>query len=116
MDFNTKYHGDLCIVTLLADRLDAARAVQFKEGLKTIADDAVYAMLLDLSQVQFLDSSGLGALVAHLKYMGVERRFELCSLAPSVAKVFKLTRMDSVFKIYPNLETALQSNSTFAEG
>jgi len=109
MDFNIEQQNELWVVTPTGDRLDAAQAVAFKEALKQIVDDGANVMLLDLSNIQFLDSSGLGALVAHLKYMGVERQFELCGLTPTVEKVFKLTRMDGIFKIYSDRAAAFLS-------
>ncbi len=57
-------------------------------------------VVLDLSSVGFLDSSGLGAVVAVMKALGPVRRLELSGLTPTVEKVFRLTRMDSVFIIH----------------
>jgi anti-sigma B factor antagonist len=107
MNFETETHGEKLVVKLMENRLDAALAVRFKDGLKTLVDDGVDYLILDLHQVSFMDSSGLGALVGHMKYMGTERNFELCGLSPTVEKVFKLTRMDSVFTIHDNLAAAV---------
>lgn len=59
--------------------------------------------ILDLSGVAFLDSSGLGAVVAVMKMMAPDRPLELSGLTPTVDKVFRLTRMDSVFTIRTEL-------------
>jgi anti-sigma B factor antagonist len=107
MNFETETHGEKLIVKLMEDRLDAALAVRFKDGLKTLVDGGANYLVLDLQQVAFMDSSGLGALVGHMKYMGTERNFEICGLSPTVEKVFKLTRMDSVFTIHDDLAMAL---------
>ena len=80
-------------------RLDAAVAIQFKDRFRELLGDEVESVTLDLSGVEFLDSSGLGAVVAVMKYAGPERRFALTGLTPPVRKVFKLTRMDTVFRI-----------------
>ena len=42
-----------------------------------------------------------------MKHMGVTRKLTLAGLTPTVDKVFRLTRMDSVFKIFPTLDGAL---------
>jgi anti-sigma B factor antagonist len=63
-------------------------------------------VVLDLGQVTFVDSSGLGAIVAVMKSMGDGRRLDLASLTPDVAKVFRLTRMDTVFLIHADLDRA----------
>jgi anti-sigma B factor antagonist len=57
-------------------------------------------VILDLAQVDFLDSSGLGAVVAVMKVLGPTRKLELAGLTPTVEKVFRLTRMDQVFTIH----------------
>ncbi len=49
------------------------------------------------------NSSGLGAVVAVRKFLGPDRVLELAGLTPAVEKVFRLTRMDSVFVIHPEL-------------
>jgi anti-sigma B factor antagonist len=84
-------------------RIDAAAAIRFKEEMRTATAQRGGPVLLDLSQVDFLDSSGLGAVVAVKKLLGTTRPLELAGLTPTVAKVFRLTRMDSVFVIHPDI-------------
>jgi len=111
MYFEKEEHGDVTVVCITEDRLDAALAIRFKDALKSLVDEGTDHMLLDMQNVGFMDSSGLGAVVAHMKYMGTERVFEICGLSSTVEKVFKLTRMDSVFKIYPDVATALAEDA-----
>ena len=59
---------------------------------------------VNLDQVEFIDSSGLGAVVSVMKHLGKGRKMDLCALTPTVEKVFRLTRMDSIFSIYATLE------------
>lgn len=91
------------IVRVQQARLDAAIAIEFKEEMRkaTSACSAASPVVLDLAQVTFLDSSGLGAVVAVMKLLAPERRLELAGLTPAVEKVFRLTRMDRVFVIHP---------------
>lgn len=100
MDLATETQDDLLIVRALEDRIDAAGAIQFKEQMRTICQNPLPRVMLDLSRVSFLDSSGLGAVVAVMKLLGPARRLELAALTPTVAKVFRLTRMDTVFTIH----------------
>ena len=94
-------------VTVEANRIDAGSAIQFKDKFREVIEDVEGKIVLDLSQVDFLDSSGLGAVVAALKLLGSDRSLSLAGLTPTVAKVFRLTRMDSVFTIHDDAETAL---------
>jgi len=94
-------------VNVDAERIDAAGAIQFKDRFREVVQDSGGRIVLDLSKVEFLDSSGLGAVVAAMKLLGADRKLELVGLTPTVEKVFRLTRMDSVFTIHPDLPTAL---------
>lgn len=77
-------------------RLDAAVATTFKDRVRNLAAHAGDVVTIDLSEVDFLDSSGLGAIIAIFKSMPAGRRLELIGVSPNVERVFKLTRMDSV--------------------
>lgn len=106
MEFETTKNGAITHLKMKATRLDAAQAIGFKENVRAIADDGADYILLDMSNVEFMDSSGLGALVSVLKYMGVEKKFEITGLTQVVEKVFKLTRMDEVFCVHNSAEDA----------
>ncbi|MDF0598803.1 STAS domain-containing protein [Psychromarinibacter halotolerans] len=95
------------IVRATQPRLDAVVAVQFKDAFRDVTADAQNRVVLDLSAVEFLDSSGLGAIVAAMKHLAPDRRLELAGLGPIVTKVFSLTRMDTVFAIHADVEQAL---------
>jgi anti-sigma B factor antagonist len=96
------------VIRVDEDRIDAAGAIQFKEQMRVLVatDDPV--VILDLSKVAFIDSSGLGAVVAMLKLVGADRQFQLSGLTPTVEKVFRLTRMDTVFTIHRALPDDLR--------
>lgn len=93
--------GDRLVIEVAEPRIDAAVAIEFKERMRDLIKDAPERVVLELSNVSFLDSSGLGAVVAVMKLLAPEKRLELAGLTPTVEKVFRLTRMDSVFVIHP---------------
>jgi anti-sigma B factor antagonist len=97
--------GDL-LVAVREARIDAASAIQFKDEMRRLTNGQASRVVLDLGAVAFLDSSGLGAVVAAMKQLGPGRRLELAALSPAVAKVFRLTRMDTVFTIHERAEDA----------
>ncbi|MEL6585383.1 MAG: STAS domain-containing protein [Pseudomonadota bacterium] len=100
MQMTSDIQGDLLVVTPQEERLDAAGALAFKEQMHSHINAHADRIVLDLGHVLFLDSSGLGALVAVMKALGGTRKLELASCQPAVLKVLKLTRMDSVFTIH----------------
>lgn len=109
MDIATSRAGQALVIAVNDSRIDAAVAIEFKEAVRTAAEAPGSPVILDLSRVTFLDSSGLGAVVAVMKLLGPDRRLELAGLTPPVAKVFRLTRMDGVFTIHPTPPGALQA-------
>jgi anti-sigma B factor antagonist len=109
MQLSTTAGETVVSVQVMEDRIDAASAIQFKERMRDIIQAKAPRFVLDLALVQFLDSSGLGAIVAVKKLLGADRSMELAGLTPTVEKVFRLTRMDSVFTIYPTLDVALSN-------
>lgn len=97
------------LVTVGDPRIDASVAIQFKDRMRELTQGVEGRILLDLGRVDFVDSSGLGAIVASLKLLNPGQSLELASLSPTVAKVFRLTRMDKVFPIHESLEQAIGS-------
>ena len=101
MEITARKRGPALIVSVNDARIDAAVAIEFKEAIRAEAGESDGPVILDLSKVTFLDSSGLGAVVAVMKLLGKDRPLELAGLTEPVAKVFRLTRMDSIFTIHP---------------
>ena len=106
MNLESKDDGDLQVVTVVEDRIDAAAAIRFKDRMRVLTASGTPHVVLDLSAVEFIDSSGLGAIVAAMKQLGGTRRLDLAGLTPTVDRVFRLTRMDSVFTIHDSLADA----------
>ena len=100
---------DMLVVEVQESRIDAASAIQFKERMREVTQDPSPRVVVDMSRVGFLDSSGLGAVVAVMKLLGPARKLELAGLTPTVEKVFRLTRMDSVFTIHTAVPGGLRN-------
>ena len=95
------------VITVDNSRIDAAIAISFKDQMRDMTSDGPQRVVVDMTKVDFIDSSGLGAIVAALKQVPDGRSFELAALSKTVGKVFALTRMDSVFTIHDNVDAAL---------
>ncbi|MCV2867234.1 STAS domain-containing protein [Defluviimonas sp. WL0002] len=100
MKLETATAGEALVVRVEEERIDAACAIQFKDQMREIALAAPPRVILDLAPVRFVDSSGLGAIVAVMKFLAPARQLELSGLTSNVARVFHLTRMDKVFTIH----------------
>jgi anti-sigma B factor antagonist len=101
MNIGTDMVGGALVARVDEDRIDAAVAIRFKDRMRELtADTPSDRVILDLSRVAFIDSSGLGAIVSVMKLLAPARPLELAALTENVAKVLRLTRMDTVFAIH----------------
>jgi anti-anti-sigma factor len=87
--------------------VNASNAPEFQRQLTTaISSTQDSIVLVDMAQVESLDSAGLMALVSALRMAhNLNRRFSLCSVSPSLRIIFELTQLDKVFEIFENKTT-----------
>lgn len=111
MQLTAEQFPDATVITVLESRIDAAGAIAFKDRMRELVDGGPDRVVLDLSDVDFVDSSGLGAIVAAMKLLAPDHRLELAALSATVQKVFRLTRMDSVFIIHETASVAVGGQS-----
>ncbi|UWR22008.1 STAS domain-containing protein [Sulfitobacter sp. S190] len=89
------------------DRLTAANAKTFKDDVTRLIDRGSAQLVIDFNDVTFVDSSGLGALVGVLKKIGHRGDLAVCGLNSDVAQMFRICRMDQVFKTFGTVEGAV---------
>jgi len=106
MELNVNARGDDVVISAAEPRIDATVAIAFKDQMREATDGVSGRVVLDLGAVEFIDSSGLGAIVAAMKQLSGNRKLELAALSPPVAKVLRMTRMDSVFPIHDSVASA----------
>lgn len=97
----------IAVVTFEEERIDAVNSLGMKEQLGGLIETGKAQLILDLANVRFIDSSGLGMLVTLLKRAGMRGGVVVCRLQAPVAATFKLARMDRVFPIFPDVPAAL---------
>lgn len=85
--------------------LDGTKASDFRSQIDRSVTEGAKVILVDFSDVTFMDSSGLGALVLALKTIrGAGLKMFLCSINEQVKMLFELTSMDRVFEILTDKE------------
>ena len=107
MQLDQRNAGEALVVTPLEERLDARVATDFKERMAELIASGNTKIVMDLSKVEFIDSSGLGAIVSSLKRMGGRGDLVVCGLQETTMTMFKLTRMDRVFQVFSNEQQAV---------
>lgn len=95
---STSREHQTLVLCLETDRLDVARSVNVKEALRAAVDQSTDPVIVDLKNVNFIDSSGLGALVSLRKFLPPQRPVRLRNANGFVEKVLNLTKLDRVFK------------------
>lgn len=90
--------------------LDVYTVPLFRKVVLKLEGDRRHDLILDLTKVTFIDSSGFGSLIeTYQKVRSVEGNIVFVLDNPRILKLFRLVNLDRVFKIYPNLGKALQS-------
>lgn len=109
MKIETKEMGRHLVVKLLEERMGADRAISFKETMCKLIDQGHKTFVLDLTEVKFIDSTGLGSILSVLKRVGKGGEILITGTTETVASMFKLTRMDRVFPMYQTVDEALSA-------
>lgn len=99
----------MLVISIREENLDASNAAAFKEAVQPLLQQAS-RVVLDLSGLGFVDSSGLGALIFCLRQIGARQgELRLCALSRPVSSLFELMRMHRVFGIHETRDEALRS-------
>lgn len=98
---------DTVVVTVYGD-LDLHSADQLGDLLVGVVDRGASLVVVDLSDVEFVDSQGLGALMRGTRRFGAGKdRFRLVVPAPEIRRLFEITALDRVFPLDATREQAL---------
>lgn len=109
MMVRTSHEGDVSLGTVESKVLDVGTTSAFKEAIRPLLLDGA-KVVLDLSRVEFIDSSGLGALVSCLRVAhGRNAEIKLFGLRKPVRALFELVRMHRVFEVFNSADEAISS-------
>ena len=87
--------------------IDLVRSPQLRVELMRMLDKGVGKLVLDLSDVPFMDSSGVATLVEALQVQRKKgNKLVLCGMQPKVRSIFEIARLDMVFTITDDPQTA----------
>jgi anti-sigma B factor antagonist len=109
MDLTTREEGGVLVLEPVDRRLDAHAAPAFKTQLLARIDAGSRRVLLNLHNVVFVDSSGLGVIVSALKHLGREGELKVCAPQAAVRSMFELTRLHRVIGIFETEADGLKS-------
>lgn len=109
MELNTEKIGDVTVVVLQTEVLDAGNSEEFKASIAPVLDES-HKVVFDMSLVRFIDSSGCGVLLSCLRRLNtLDGDLKLCGIQETVRKLFELVRMYRIIEIYNTKEDAVGS-------
>ncbi|MCE5187343.1 MAG: STAS domain-containing protein [Planctomycetaceae bacterium] len=107
---SVKFHGPVAIALLTDEKiLDESQLQGLQSSfMPLIEQNPKIQLVIDFSNVKFLTSSVLGLLIRiSKKVYETDGRLRLCSINPKIMEIFRITRLDKIFEIYPNVDDAL---------
>lgn len=97
-------------ITFSVDKINALNAEEIKGKIVKIFESPTSKLLINLSGVEYIDSSGFGCFLSAMKMArnnyGI---LKFCCLSPEVTSLFETLHLQSIFEIYPDSVTALKS-------
>jgi anti-sigma B factor antagonist len=109
MEIHVDQVEGISVAVLGVDELDAGNSPEFKRDIAPVLQ-ANTKLVLDLSRLRFVDSSGLGAILSCLRQISLRNgELKLCGLSRQVRAAFELVRMHRVFDIAPTREEAVHA-------
>jgi anti-sigma B factor antagonist len=111
MKFDERQEQEAIVIRPIEQRLDSYVAEELKAYMKSIVHNGHMQIVLDLSDVEFVDSSGLGAIIATMIALRPQGRLMVCNVNKNVLALFRLTRIDRVIPVMDNADEALRAIS-----
>ena len=109
MELSTEKIGDVTVVSVLTEVLDASNTEEFKTGFASILNEN-NKLVFEMSHVKLIDSSGCGTLLYCQKQLNkLNGALKLCGVQETVRTLFELIRIDRVIDIFDSKEEALKA-------
>ena len=108
MRYEISEKGNSTILQINEERFDAKLAPEFRAQIERVMNDLSSHLVLDISAVKFMDSSGLGAVMGVYKLLR-DKKISVANPQKAVKDLFKLTRMDRLIKTYDSVDSALMT-------
>jgi anti-sigma B factor antagonist len=109
MDIAVDHIEDVAVAVLPVDELDAGNTGEFKRDIAPVLE-ANAKLVVDLSRLRFVDSSGLGAFLSCLRQVNAKGGdLKLCGMSKQVRTVFELVRLHRIFDILGTREEAVRA-------
>lgn len=106
--------GSDCALIRVAGEIDVYSAPQLREAILALIGTGVSHVIADLRGVEFLDSTGLGAIVGgHKRLRTNDGSLVLAASPDRIVRLFRITGLDRAFSLYPSVPEAIASEDSW---
>ena len=110
MEMQKEVQGDVLVLKISGEVMGGEDLIPFQETIHQSIQDGLVNAVADLSDVKWMNSSGLGMLMAGLTTLrSSDGDLKLACVSERVQRPMKITRLDQVFEIYESLQSAVAS-------
>ncbi|HOT96917.1 MAG TPA: STAS domain-containing protein [bacterium] len=108
LHLDTEQMGNVAVMNICGD-VDLYSSPQLRKEILKLVSARDVRLVVNLDRVSYMDSSGLATLIEGLQHLNRNNgRMAVTGLRDAVKEVFELTRLDTVFTIYPDPPTAMK--------
>lgn len=109
MPVKTQTKGDVAIISVSGKLLGGADTDEVHELVKSLIADGLKKQIIDLSKVDRLNSSGLGAIMAcFISLKNAAGRLKIAGLSDRLRILFVMTKLDTVIEIFDTVDEAIR--------
>lgn len=101
ININSNFNSeDNTWIVNVGGELDVSTADKLKEQLHKLVDEKMINMRIDLKDLEYIDSTGLGVMIGVLKKLRVnDKEIYIANARNNVKKIFNITGLDKIFKV-----------------
>jgi anti-sigma B factor antagonist len=109
MNLDIQKNDKEVIVSILESRLDNSNASDLRSSLANVLTSDIELVILNISQVELVDSSGLGSLITCYRMLKTDSKFYIVGANEMIQRLFKITRMNQLFSLYSSMDEIQKS-------
>lgn len=110
MHLQSKHIDNILVGIVQAKRATLADSDELRNFLIGAIESGTDRIVMDLSHVEFIDSSFLGAMMAAMKRLAViNGDLKICTGSEQIVSLLKITRLNRIFSVYPSISVAVSS-------
>jgi len=110
MKFSVSERYNAVVITLSGNVMGGDESVEFLDAIKKFIESGKKNIVINLGEVKFLNSSGLGMLIsAHTTVTKAEGKLKLSNIGDKIENLLVITKLITIFEVHETVEKAVES-------